>query len=278
MNAARAWLLVGLGVALTGCPKKEESETPMSIGEASQAVEEASLDGQAATVTSNTIEISTSFTIGSAVEKAAEEIKTFIETQLPCAEITLAGAKLSVEYGKKAGNCVYRGQTYKGTHSIEVVKTAPGEIEVHHAWIGMSNQRVQVDGTATVTWSASAKSRRVQHALTWTRLSDGRTGKGSGDRTQIPLSGGVVEGIQVDGARSWTGERGTWDLAIRGVEIRWVDPVPQAGSYTLLAPSKRSMTLAFTRVDADTIRVTVSSGARAFNFNVNSVGEVGSGS
>ena len=275
---AHAWWLLLTGLALAGCPKKEESETPMSLGEASQAVEEASLDGQASTVTANTIEISTTFTIGAAVEKAAEEIKSFIETQLPCAEITLAAGKLSVEYGTRPGACVYRGQTYKGTHTIEVVKTAPGEIEVRHAWIGMSNQRVKVDGSATVTWSASAMSRRVQHELTWTRLSDGRSGKGTGDRTQTPLGGGLAEGIKIDGARSWTGERGTWDLAIRGVEARWVDPVPQAGSYTLLAPSKRSMTLAFSRVDADTIRVTVSSGARAFNFEVSSVGDVRSGS
>lgn len=277
MNA-RAWCLMGLGLALAGCPKKDEPEAPMSLGEASQAVEEASLDGQAATVTSNTIEISTSFTIGAAVEQAAGEIKSFIESQLPCAEITASAGKLSVEYGKRPGACVYRGQTYSGAHTIEVVKTAPGELEVRHAWVGVSNQRVKVDGTATVTWSASAVSRRVQHQLTWTRLSDGRTGKGEGDRTQTPLANGLQEGIKIDGARSWTGERGRWDLAIRGVEARWVDPVPQAGSYTLVAPSQRSMTLGFARVDGDTIRVTVSSGSRAFNFDVTSAGDVRSGS
>ncbi len=275
---ARIWWAAVAAVALTGCPRKQESDAPMSLGEASQAVEEASLDGQAATLTANTIELSTSFTIGAAVEQAADEIRSFIQSQLPCAELTLAAGKLSVEYGKRPGACVYRGQTYSGVQTIEVIKTAPGEVEVRHAWVGVSNQRLKVDGTASVTWSASAKSRRVQHELTWTRLADGRSGKGTGDRTQTPLPGGVVEGIKVDGARSWTGERGKWDLAIRGVEARWVDPVPQAGSYTLVAPSERSMTLAFSRVDGDTIRVTVSSGTRAFNFDVSSLGDVRSGS
>lgn len=275
---SRNLLLAALAVTLTACPKKDEQQQPMTLGEAGQAVEEISIDGQAAQITSNTVEISTSFTIGAAVEQAAQEIKTFIESQLPCAEITLSAAKLTVQYGKKPGNCVYRGQTYAGTHTIEVKRTAPGELEVSHAWIGLSNQRVQVDGTATVTWSATEKSRRVVHELTWTRLSDGRKGTGNGDRKQTLLEGGLAEGIKIDGTRGWTGDRGHWDLAIRGVEVRWVDPVPQAGSYTLLAPSGRSMTLSFTRVDADSIKVTVASGERSFSFQVNSVGAVGNGS
>lgn len=271
----RRLLVAALAISLTACPRKDEDEDPMTLAEASQAVEEASLDGQAAILTSNTVEITTNFTIGGAVEKAAEEIRGFVESQLPCAEVTLAGAKLTVEYGKKAGSCVYRGQTYQGVHTVEVKKTEPGELEVQHSWAGVSNQRVRVDGVATVTWSATAKSRRVKHDLTWTRLADGRTGKGAGDRTQTPLSGGLAEGIKVDGARSWTGERGTWDLAIRGVEARWVDPVPQAGSYTLSAPSGRAMTLDFNRLDGDTIEVTVSSGKRTFPVKVNAAGQVG---
>jgi hypothetical protein len=270
---ARAFLVAALAMALTACPRKGY-EAPMTAGEASQALEESSLDSQAAALTANSVEISTSFTIGSAVEQAAAEIQTFVETQLPCAGVTLEGARLSITYGKKPGNCVYRGQTYQGTHTIEVKKTAPGEIEVDHAWAGFSNQRVKVDGTAQVTWSASAQSRRIQHELTWTRLIDGRTGKGSGDRTQTPLAGGLAEGIKVDGTRSWAGAQGTWDLAVRGVEMRWNDPVPQSGSYTLGSPSGRSMNMAFQRIDADTIRVTVSSGDRSFNLDVNALGQV----
>lgn len=275
----RLLVMIPLALTLAACPRKqEEEETPMTLGEASQAVEESSLDSQAAAITTNTVEITTSFTLGKAVEEAAAEIKTFIESQLPCAEITLEKAKLTVQYGKKPGQCTYRGQTYSGTHSVEVRKTAPGEVEVSHAWVDVSNQRVKVNGAATVTWSAADKSRRVVHDLTWTRLLDGRQGKGTGDRTQRPLEGGVVEGIKVDGVRGWEGARGKWDLAIRGVEMRWVDPMPQAGSYTLVAPSGRAMTMTFTRLDADTIQAQVASGQRSFTFKVNAAGDVGGGS
>lgn len=272
------FVLASLALCLTGCPKENAAgapaDTAMTLGEASQAVEEAALDGQAASMTGNTVEIATSFTLGAAVERAAAEVRTFVQAQLPCAEVTLAGAQLTIEYGKLPGACAYRGQTYKGTHTIEVKKTAPGEVVVQHAWVGLSNQRVRVDGAATVTWTAAAKSRRVQHELTWTRLADGRTGKGTGDRTQTPLAGGLAEGLKVDGARSWTGPKGTWDLAIRGVEARWVDPVPQAGEYTLGAPGGRAMNLAFSRVDGDTILVKVTSGARSFDLRVTSTGAV----
>lgn len=280
MRSRTTTLALGLlAVSLTACPKKDDgsdssSQQPMTLAEASGALDESSADSQAANVTSSTIEISTNFTIGSAVEAAAQEVRTFVQTQLPCAEITLTGGTLSVEYGKKAGNCTYRGQTFSGKHTVSIVKTAPGEIEVDHTWTDLSNGRVKVTGTAQVTWSAAAKSRHVKHELLWTRIADGRTGKGTGDRTDTPLEGGVLEGIQVDGARSWTGEKGTWDLAIKGVQMRWVDPVPQAGSYTLGAPSGRSLSLSFSRVDADTIKVTVASGERSFSFNVNAIGGV----
>jgi hypothetical protein len=44
--------------------------------------------------------------------------------------------------------------------------------------------------------------------------------------------------------------------------------------YTLVAPSGRAMALEFTRLDKDTIRVTVSSGKRSFEIKVNAVGHV----
>ena len=116
------------------------------------------------------------------------------------------------------------------------------------------------------------KTHHVVHELDWTRLSDGKTGKGTGDRTQRPLEGGFAEGFQVDGARAWTGQGGTWDLAIEGVLLRWVDPVPQAGTYRLADPKERSIQMSFGRVDEDTIKVTLESGAKSFSFNVSKAG------
>lgn len=270
---ARTWvcLTVPLCLVLTGCPKDEQDE-PLTLAEAKEAVEETTLSNQAVSVVNGTVEITTNFTIGQAVEAAAQELRTFMETQLPCAEITLQSATLSIEYGALPGNCTYNGHTYSGTHSVTLSKNEEGGVLVQHTWDGISNGVVSVTGNADVTWSLQDKSRHVVHELTWTRLSDGRQGTGSGDRVQAALDGGILEGIRIDGTRTWEGESGRWETAINNVEMRWVDPVPQTGSYTLSTPFDKSMSMSFERVDEDTIKVTLSSGKRSFSFNVNKAG------
>jgi hypothetical protein len=257
---------------LTGCPR-EKADGPMTQAEAREALEESSVESQAAALTTNTVEISTNFTIGKAAGEAAAELKTFIESQLPCAGITLANATLTVTYGAKPGNCTYRGHTFSGQHIVKVQKNED-EIVVDHEWKELSNGKVKVSGTAHVTWDFGDKTRQVQHNLTWTRISDNRTGRGTGDILQRTLEGGLAEGIQVDGSRSWTGQNGRWDLAIEGVQMRWVDPVPQAGTYRLASPKGRSLALSFNRIDEDTIEVTIRNDKREFKFNVSSIGAI----
>lgn len=259
-----------LTTVLTGCPR-DKADGPMTVGEAREALDESSVESQASALTTNSVEISTNFTIGKAVGEAATELKTFIQSQLPCAEITLADATLTVTYGAKPGNCTYRGHTFSGQHVVKVEKN-DDEIIVDHEWKDLSNGKVKVSGTAHVTWNFDDKTRHVEHDLTWTRISDGRTGRGTGDRLQRPLAGGVTEGIQIDGSRSWTGSAGKWDLAIEGVQVRWADPIPQAGTYRLASPKGRSLELSFHRVDEDTIEVTIKNDTREFKFNVNKVG------
>src|SRR6185369_5351258 len=97
-------------LVLTGCPK--DKEEPLSAGEASQALQQASDAGEAEGLTAASVDISTNFTIGKAVKDGAAELKTFITTQLPCADITLEDATLTIEYGVNPGNCVYKGHTF----------------------------------------------------------------------------------------------------------------------------------------------------------------------
>ena len=268
----RAWLWAWLPLMLTlaGCPK-DESEEGLTWGEAKEALEESSLSTQATTLVSGTVEISTNFTIGQAVEAAAAELRTFIESQLPCAAITLENATLSIEYGAKPGSCVYNGQTYSGKHSVTLTRNEEGNVQVNHTWNEISNQKIAVSGTAVVTWSLADKSRHVEHQLSWTRLSDGRTATGSGNRTQTALAGGVLEGIQVDGTRTWTGQTGAWETSINSVQMRWVDPVPQSGSYAIVTPKDKTLSMSFHRMDDDTIKVTIASGEKSFDFNVNKI-------
>jgi hypothetical protein len=186
----------------------------------------------------------------------------------------LEEATLTVVYGAKPGNCTYRGHPFSGTHVIRLERNEDARVEVHHQWLDFSNGVVSLDGSADVTWNFADKTRRVQHSSQWKNLASGRTGVGAGDRLQSVLEGGLGEGIQVDGERSWDGQRGRWDLAIAGVQMRWTDPVPQAGSYTLSTPFDKTISMSFNRVDADTIKVTVTGPKREFSFDVSKLGAI----
>lgn len=265
---------VAIPAFLTGCPDKGDPASEMSLSEAGQALDEAGSEAQASSAVNATIEISTNFTIGQAVEKAAAELKSFVESQLPCADIQLQNATLSITYGAKPGNCIYKGQSYSGKHTITVSKDEQGDVVVEHVWDNLKNQVVSVSGKATVTWNFQDPSRHVVHDLKWTRLFDGKTGEGTVDEIQKPLSGGVVEGISVDGDRTWTAKTGKWDLAINNVEVRWIDPIPQAGSYELTAPGGKKATLSFSRIDASTIEADLVTGKKTYKFIVDKTGKV----
>ena len=254
---------------LAGCPRQRDEG--FSRSEAQEALEEAQGSAASEDLMVASVEVSTSFTIGGAVENAVAELRAFLAAELPCADVTLEGATLTVEYGALPGNCTYRGHEFSGTTVVSVDANGPSDVRVHHEWIGFSNGVVMLDGTADVTWNFDARERHVVHHAEWTHLATGRTGVGEGDRIQKPLAGGIAEGFVVDGSRSWTGNLGRrWELAIDGVEMRWADPVPQAGSYTLESPAGKTLSLSFSRVDADTIEVRVTGPrGRSFAFEVN---------
>jgi hypothetical protein len=268
----RAFALLALPVVLSACPKKDE----LTFAQAQESLEQASDSSQAENLAAASVDISTNFTIGGAVQNAAAELKTFVNSQLPCADVTLESATLTIEYGVNPGNCVYRGHKFTGSSSITVTRNEMNEVVVDHVWTDLSNGVVRLDGTAHVTWNFSDKTRHVVHDLKWTHLASGRTGQGTGDRTQTPLAGGISEGIQIDGSRSWTGTRGTWDLGIDGVQVRWSDPVPQAGTYSLNTPYDKTVSMSFARADDDTIKVTVAGEKRDFSFTVSKAGAIAS--
>jgi len=259
-------------LVLTGCPR-EQGE--LTAGEARQALEQASDAGQAEGLTSASVDISTNFTIGGAVKEGAKEVGDFITSQMACADVTLEDANLTVVYGAKAGSCAYRGHTFSGTHRISVKRNDDSSVQVHHEWTELSNGVVLLNGTADVTWNFQDQTRRVVHESHWQHLKSGRTGSGTGDRLQSVLAGGLAEGIQVDGNRTWDGDKGHWDLAIDGVQMRWTDPVPQAGRYTLVTPFKdKTVSMSFDRVDDDTISVTVAGPKKEFSFTVSKLGDI----
>lgn len=266
----RAFYLVVLPFALAACPK----ESALTVEQARESLQEASASSQAENLSAVSVDLSTHFTIGMAAEQAARELESFLATELPCAAVALSGATLSIEYGAKSGNCVYHGHPLSGSSAITVSRDEMNEVVVDHRWTKLSNGVVELDGTAHVVWNFQDLTRHVTHDVQWSELASGRSGKGSGDRTQAPLSDGIADGIQVDGSRSWSGKSGTWDLAIDGVQLRWSDAVPQAGGYALHTPYGKTISMTFSRVDEDTIGVEVAGPKREFHFTVSKAGAI----
>lgn len=259
----------------------------LTADEAVEALEESRLASQALTLStssttitktegSDTIEVETEFTIGEAVKDRLEKIRDFIRSQVDCAEFEIVDQDtLTVEYGVVEGeDCEYLGHTYSGTHSIRVEEVDEDKVIVDHEWHAFSDQTVTVSGTAEVTWDKRAKSRQVEHELRWQAKVNGRErgGVGSGDRTQTVLDGGLLEGIRVDGEREWEGESGSWNLQIDNIEMRWIDPVPQEGTWRLTTPfNDKELRLDFERKDEDTIEVTAKTGRRTYTFDVTGI-------
>lgn len=268
---------VGIGVvlalALSACPRGGA----LTAGEAQQALEESAAASQAEGLLGTSADIATSFTLGAGVEQSVDELRAFLAAQLPCAEVSIEGATLTVAYGVNPGTCTYRGHELSGVARITISSNGEEERDmafVEHEWLELSNGLVSLDGTATVAWDFGAQTRRVTHETRWTSLRTGRVVEGAGDRVQQRVTENGVEGIRVDGSRSWEGERGSWELDIDGVRMRWADPIPDMGIYTLSTPFDKTLSMSFARVDEDTIRVTVASGERDFDFTVSKLGVV----
>jgi hypothetical protein len=270
------WLYRGLACSLLliGCPRQSAS---ISVEEAQTALEQSALSSQAETLLSDGVEITTNFTIGAALDKAAEELEDFVASQLPCARIVREAARLSISYGANPGNCSFHGHTFVGEHTVTVMRNAANEVALHHEWSDFSNGRVSISGSADVNWSRTSQSRHVQHEITWTMLTGryrGHSGTGRGDRTQAALDAGLSIGMRVDGTRTWDSDQGHFDLDIDRVEMRWSDPVPQAGSYVLTTPQGKMLSLTFNRTGNDSIEVSAKSEASEFAFAVMSDGRV----
>lgn len=227
--------------------------------EAQEAVDSSNLASAAEALSYEVVEVSTHFTLGKAVEQAAEELRSFAVSQIPCSEVSLAGHVVTIDFGGLDDRCTYRGHTYGGIVEL-TLEAVVGEVHVHHAWQGLTNGKVTVDGEADVTWSSTDHARHVTYHGTAVSTEHEGTLETKGEVTQtlIDPSQGLKAGIEINGTREWFMEEGrVWNLSVEGVEARGQDPVPQAGRYVLTTPSDKDVTMTFGRISANTIRVTV---------------------
>ena len=264
----RPFALLPLLLPLSGCFLDE-----LTWEEAKAALEEGASAGRVETFTGGVVEISTGFTLGQAAEDAAEELRGFLESQVPCSTVTRSGFTVTMDFGTLDDQCTWNGRTYAGVTRMTLRSVEDGQAVVEHEWVGMTDGLITLDGGAEVTWDGVARTRQVVHEVRWTDET-GAVREGSGDRIQRLLDEdqGLQGGIQVDGERSWTGPTGDYLLDIAAVEMRPQDPVPQEGEYQLTIPSGKTATLAFHRLDADTIEVVLSGGRQDHVWHITSQG------
>ncbi len=267
------------GTLLTLLPLAACGPVELTAAEAREALEQTVSSARGETTTTEIIEVSTDFTLGQAVEDAAEELRAWWASQAPCADVSRAGATVSIDFGDLADDCAYNERTYGGLATVTLTRADQAQVDLSWAFSAMTNGDVSVDGSADVRWAGGENpSRNVVHDLSWDRR--GEVIETSGDRTWTLLdpAQGVSEGIEINGTRDWLVAESAWSLSIDGVEARPVDPVPQAGTYTLTTPAGKTATLTFERLDEDTIEVTFS-GVRGGDrvYQVTSSGDVSEG-
>lgn len=267
---SRAWLLVPLALA-GACT---EGGT-MTNAEVLQALEQSRDSSRGEAATTEPIEISTSFTIGQAVEAAAEELAAFWESQQPCTTVTWDGPEVTIDYGGLDDTCEFNLKTYGGVAVVGVQSATLGELEVQHTWTALTDGEVEVNGGALVTWDGSDDTRHVATEHTWTDLDDGRTVDVIGDHTwgYIDPSAKLLGGFTLEGTRDWIDDDGSeWHIDMTDLELRLQDPVAQAGSIALTNPAGKTLDLVHERVDETTIRVTLTSGFREWVYDINALG------
>jgi hypothetical protein len=269
----RSYFSFAASVVLAACAGSTGGST-ISSYTALDAVDKSASDTQASNLASASLDVGTKFTLGSAASDAVQSITSFIETQMPCASVMVAGDALTINYGANAGNCVYDGMQLSGQQTISVVSVAESSVEVDTTWSKLSNGTVQIDGNAQLTWTSSNGSRHLTSSLTWTRLQDGASSQGSADLTQTSLDGDFATGVEESGTRSWTDGEGHWSLTIQDVQQRWIDPVPQAGSFAMVTATDANVAVTFSRVNETTIAAAVTSGSSSFTFDVAANGAI----
>jgi hypothetical protein len=239
-----------------------DNDEPLTRDEAEEAVANVKLSASAQSLTYDVVEISTHFTIGKAVHEAALELQLFAASQIPCATVSAdandSSGHVTIDFGDLNDACTFRGHNYAGVVELDIVRT-DGQLAVHHSWQGLTNGHVSVDGEADVTWSRDDASRHVVYDVAFTNDEFDGTLGASGDVTQKLIDSvlGLTAGVQIDGSRTFQAGDRAWSLDIDGVQMRGLDPVPQAGTYSLVTPSDKHVTLSFERLNPTTIRVTL---------------------
>jgi hypothetical protein len=180
-----------------------------------------------------------------------DKMHALIASQIPCSTLTKVGEDtLVIDFGTLDDECTFRDRTWAGIVTISYA-TKGDAIVATHDFDGITDGRVTIDGSATVT--RTGESRHIVTDFSFDGPEHGFTA--TSDRVQTPLADG--SGVHIDGTREWMREHGKVHVDIEGVEVRRGDSVPQAGSYEITREGGNVLTMSFTRADDENIVVTV---------------------
>jgi len=247
----------------------------MTQAEVLEALDQTADSSRGEQATNEPIEISTDFTIGDAVEAAAERVAAWWDSQEACTTTTVVDATVTVDFGDLEDDCDFEGYHYGGIAEITVDNTTEGEAQVTHVWTGLNNGDVEVNGGAVVNWSGNDQTRHVVTEHTWTDLEDGKSVDVEGDHIQgwIDEEERIWGGITMEGTRDWVSSGGNeWHVDMTGLEIRLQDPVAQAGTIIVTDPEGRELSFEHERQDDNTIRITIEGARNTHVYDINLIG------
>lgn len=244
----------------------------LTTEEVDAAIDSVVLIGQARQAIDDATAMSTAFTVGDGLAAAVDAVRTFVESEAPCANVDAGTAgQLTIDFGTVADACTYRGRQYAGGLVVGL-EAAGGGIAITHTYTNFSNGVVTIDGEADVAWNGGARAITAQYEL------DGTTRDLSVTENRTSLyrneSMGPAGGIEIEGERSWTGSLGSWEMQIENVEVRPVDPVPYAGRYSLVTPRDLPASMDFSRVDDTTIEMVFTGPKNQYTYRIDADGNV----
>ncbi len=271
---------VYLALTLVAC--EPPAPAPMHDWEQLEALTQAARVQQAEAFAGEVIEVTTPFTLGNGYQAAAEQLREWLESQLPCSTVALTAPPdgypvVSLHLGTLDDACTFHGRTYAGQIDIRLASIdRQGKVVLEHRWIAVTDGEVTLSGDANVTWNQEddVLTRHVLVSADWTSAAG--TLAVESDLEWRPLSGpDFSDGFVVNGVRDWTDESGRdWSMRADEVAARWVDPIPQSGLLALTNPDNKDAELTFARIDEDTIRVTLTGGESPRLLDVSRYGAV----
>lgn len=252
-------------VLLAACgttePAPNGEDDGVGLEEARVAVLEANVSASADRATADSIDVSTELGAGGGeIAQATGLIADFWQSQEPCSRVTVDGSEIIVDYGTLEDDCEFEGRTYAGIDTIQVLSLDPLGMAVTHDWNQFTNGNVTLDGNASVTWIGNDQTRHVETDYVFANFVDASIVEVRGDHLtrrldpELPVREG---GFVLDGTRDWTSASGDWSIDMIALEIRPQDPAPQAGTVELTNPGGNTLTIAYERIDEDTIAATV---------------------